>query len=276
MTLEKNWNRLIESDEGTITIDGKDVCSFKPEELRRGIGYAIQNTGLFPHMTVRENISVVPKLLKWKDAETLERVKELLMLVGLDPVKYINKYPNELSGGEAQRVGVARALAVNPQIILMDEPFGAVDPINRAVLQDEFLRIQQQLKTTVIFVTHDIDEAMKMGNRIAIMANGRIECYDTPERTILSDNAFVRKFLGKESYIRVLTKFDVRDVASRETVALTPDAVTVPASLNLRDAFGIMLEEGREELPVVDENGNSIGVLRVGDVVRVYTGTEKG
>ena len=269
-------NRLIESDEGTITIDGKDVRSFKPEELRRGIGYAIQNTGLFPHMTVRENISVVPKLLKWKEAETLERVKELLTLVGLDPVKYINKYPNELSGGEAQRVGVARALAVNPQIILMDEPFGAVDPINRAVLQDEFLRIQQQLKTTVIFVTHDIDEAMKMGNRIAIMANGRIQCFDTPERVILSDNAFVRKFLGKESYIRVLTKFDVCDVASRETVVLTPETVTVPASLNLRDAFGIMLEEGSEELPVVDENGEPIGVLRVSDVVRVYTGAEKG
>lgn len=204
-------NRMLEAEEGTIEINGKDVREYSPEELRRGIGYVVQSTGLFPHMTVYKNIAVVPQLLKWKEADIQERVKELLELVGLNVENYINKYPSELSGGEAQRVGVARALAANPEIILMDEPFGAVDPLNRANLQNEFMKIQKKLKKTVIFVTHDVDEAMKMGDKIAIMSHGNLQCFDTPENVLKSQNGFVNSFLGNETYIKILGRFIVKD-----------------------------------------------------------------
>lgn len=259
-------NRLVESDAGTIEIDGKDIHSYKPEELRRNIGYVIQNTGLFPHMNVMENISVVPRLLKWNQEEILERAKELLVMVGLDVKEYINKYPSELSGGEAQRVGVARALAARPNILLMDEPFGAVDPINRNNLQNAFLEIQKQLKLTVIFVTHDIDEAMKLGDRIAIMSQGKLQAYDTPERIVLSDNDFVKKFLGTESYVRVLSKYRVGNyvnpqIAEKETV--------VSKNMNLRDALGIMIENGKEILGVTDEHDNLIGSIATKSMIHI-------
>ena len=174
-------NRLIQPTSGHIFINGKDTTEIKPELLRRSIGYAIQSVGLFPHMTVAANIAVVPELLHWEKSPIASRVEELLKLVNLDPAEYAHKFPNQLSGGEAQRIGVARALAADPPILLMDEPFGAVDPLTRERLQAQFVRIQQELKKTVIMVTHDLDEAIRLADRIAIMESGRLVQYDTPE-----------------------------------------------------------------------------------------------
>lgn len=260
-------NRLIECDAGNIEINHQDIHTYKVEELRRKMGYVVQSTGLFPHMNVRENISVVPKLLKWKEEDILNRVKELLCLVGLDVKEYINKYPSELSGGEAQRVGVARALAADPDIILMDEPFGAVDPLNRANLQNEFLKIQKQLKKTVIFVTHDIDEAMKMGDRIAIMSHGELQCYDKPEKVIVSDNPFVKKFMGTEAYVRVLAKYKVEDYMKKGSVE---SPYTVSSQMMLRDVLGIMIEHGEESLKVENENREIVGSIGIQDIVHMF------
>ena len=200
-TTMKMVNRLIEPTGGRITIDGEDIMSLPAVELRRRIGYVIQQIGLFPHLTIGDNVAVVPKLLRWKPSRARDRVDELLNLVGLEPAAYRDRYPNELSGGERQRVGVARALAADPPVMLMDEPFGAVDPIRRDRLQNEFLRLQQQVRKTIIFVTHDVDEAIKMGDRIAILQRGGILAqYDTPA-AILANPAseFVERFVGRRS-----------------------------------------------------------------------------
>lgn len=195
-------NRLIEPDEGVIEVGGRNVESFRPEELRRRIGYAIQGVGLFPHWTVRQNVGVVPGLLEWNKARTDERVEELLALVGLDHAEYGPKYPDELSGGEAQRVGVARALAADPPVLLMDEPFGAVDPLTRDHLQAEFIAIQKRLRKTVLFVTHDMHEAVRLGDRVAVMRAGELVQYDTPERVVAYPaDEFVANFVGR---VRVL------------------------------------------------------------------------
>jgi len=205
-------NRLISPTSGTISVEGKDVCETNVESLRRRIGYVIQNVGLFPHMTVSANISTVPKLLGWSKERQKKRVVELLELIGLNPVDYQDKYPRQLSGGEAQRIGVARALAANPPILLMDEPFGAVDPLNREILQGEFLKIQKKLKKTVVFVTHDLDEAIRMADKILVMKDGRIVQYDSPEE-ILSAPAdkFVRDFVGTNRALKRLSRFPVND-----------------------------------------------------------------
>lgn len=260
-------NRLIESDKGSIQINGKNIHSYKPEELRRSIGYVVQSTGLFPHMNVRENISVVPRLLKWKEDVTLERVKELIALVGLHVEDYINKYPSQLSGGEAQRIGVARALAANPDIILMDEPFGAVDPLNRTNLQNEFLKIQKELKKTVIFVTHDLEEAMKMGDRIAIMAKGKLQCFDTPENILMSKNTFVKSFLGKESYIKVLSRFSVLNHINKAD--RTEYELHVDAADNLKDILAVMIEGGHDRVSVMDEDKNVLGGISFETIIHV-------
>lgn len=260
-------NRLIEADEGTIEINGKNIYDYDPVELRRSIGYVVQSTGLFPHMNVRENISVVPRLLNWKEDKILERVKELIALVGLDVGAYINKYPSELSGGEAQRIGVARALAADPEIILMDEPFGAVDPLNRANLQNEFLKIQKQLKKTVIFVTHDIDEAMKMGDKIAIMSKGKLESFESPETILMSDNKFVRSFLGTETYIKILSRFQVREYMSRDAKEKLP--YKADGADNLRDVLARMIEYGTEAMSVT-ENGKIEGTIWLKDIVNLF------
>ena len=260
-------NRLIDVDEGTIEINGKNICDYDEVELRRSIGYVVQSTGLFPHMNVRENISVVPRLLKWKEDKILERVKELITLVGLDVESYINKYPSELSGGEAQRIGVARALAANPEIILMDEPFGAVDPLNRAKLQNEFLKIQKQLKKTVIFVTHDIDEAMKMGDKIAIMSKGVLESFESPETILMSENKFVKSFLGTETYIKILSRFQVYEYMDQNCKNEIP--YKVDSSMNLRDALAEMIEYGTEAISVVSD-GRIEGTLYLKDIVNIF------
>lgn len=222
-------NRLIEPSAGRILIDGEDTAGVPPEELRRSIGYAIQSVGLFPHMTVAANIGVVPELLRWGKARVAARTEELLALVGLDPVEYAGKYPSQLSGGEAQRIGVARALAADPPMLLMDEPFGAVDPLTRDRLQAQFLRIQAELKKTVILVTHDLDEAIRLADRIAIMEAGRLVQYDTPE-AILSRPAgeFVENFVGGDRALKRLSRLMIADFA-RPVASVTRDTTVEEA-----------------------------------------------
>lgn len=215
-------NRMIEPTSGSMLYDGEDVTSVDPNELRRRIGYVIQQVGLFPHRTIAENIATVPQLLRWPKQQIRERVDELLELVSMDPGIYRDRYPGELSGGQAQRVGVARALGANPDVLLMDEPFGAIDPITRDRLQNEFLRLQSDLKKTIVFVTHDIDEAVKMGDRIAILRQeAQIAQIDRPE-IVLADPAdeFVENFLGSGAILKSLTLRRVRDIELDPLIAL--------------------------------------------------------
>jgi osmoprotectant transport system ATP-binding protein len=217
-TTMKMINRLIEPTSGRILIGDDDVTKRDPDQLRRHIGYVIQGAGLFPHLTVGDNIAIVPRLLKWDKKRTASRIDELLDLVSLDPAQYRDRYPRELSGGQQQRIGVARALAADPPVLLMDEPFGAVDPITRLRLQDELLRLQEELRKTIVFVTHDFDEAVKLGDRIAILQTGsKIVQYDSPER-ILAEPAddFVRGFVGAGAALKQLTLTRVRDVDLHE------------------------------------------------------------
>jgi osmoprotectant transport system ATP-binding protein len=219
----KMINRLIEPTSGTITIGGEDVRSRSVDELRRHIGYVIQGGSLFPHMTVAQNIALVPKLLDWDSQRVDARVDELLDLVSLDAGKYRNRYPRELSGGQQQRVGVARGLAADPPVVLMDEPFGAVDPITRQRLQDELMSIQEELRKTIVCVTHDIDEAIKLGDRICILREGaEIAQYDTPENILASPaNRFVEDFVGAGSSLKQLTLMRVSEIELREWTTAT-------------------------------------------------------
>ena len=211
-TVMRMVNRLIPITSGAIRIDGKNIEEMDVIELRRGIGYVIQQIGLFPHMTVRDNIATVPKLVGWDKRRIDARVDELLALVNLDPEVFRSRYPRELSGGQAQRIGVARAMATDPPIMLMDEPFGAIDPINREVLQDEFLRIQERLKKTIVFVTHDIHEAIKMGQRIALLKDGQLVQYGTPEELLgRPRNEFVKSFVGTDRALKRLNLLKVED-----------------------------------------------------------------
>jgi osmoprotectant transport system ATP-binding protein len=207
-------NRLIEPSSGKIIIGGEDVTRINPDQLRRRIGYVIQQVGLFPHMTIADNIAVVPRLLGWDKRRIGERVDELLELVGLEAGAYRGRYPKELSGGQQQRVGVARALAVDPPVMLMDEPFGAIDPITRDRLQNEFLRLQESIRKTIVFVTHDIHEAIKLGDRIAILAKGsRLAQYDTPEEILARPaNDFVADFIGPGASVRSLGLANLADI----------------------------------------------------------------
>ncbi|MFZ4286190.1 ABC transporter ATP-binding protein [Variovorax sp. HJSM1_2] len=254
-------NRMIEPDAGLIEVAGRNVREQDAVALRRNIGYVIQQTGLFPHFTIAENIATVPRLLGWPEPRIQARVDELLALVGLVPEQYRQRYPRELSGGQRQRVGVARALAADPPVMLMDEPFGAIDPINRASLQDEFLRILQQLKKTIVFVTHDIDEALKMGDRVAILRDGRILQVDTPDALLATPaNEFVASFLGVG---RSLKRLALATVGSAfEVDAPAAGAPRIAATSSLREALALLLESGAAELAVTDANGHTTGRLR--------------
>ncbi len=214
-TTMKLVNRLIEPTSGRIFLDDEDVTEVDPDQLRRRIGYVIQQIGLFPHMTIAENIATVPKLLRWDRKRVAERVDELLRTVGMDPEVYRDRYPKQLSGGQRQRIGVARAMSADPDVMLMDEPFGAIDPITRDRLQNEFLRLQAEICKTIVFVTHDIDEAIKMGDRIAILRDrSRIAQYDTPERILLNPaDEFVADFIGRGASLKRLSLSRVRDIA---------------------------------------------------------------
>jgi osmoprotectant transport system ATP-binding protein len=260
-------NRLVEPDEGSVSQDGRDVAELPPEELRRSMGYAIQGVGLFPHWTVAENIRVVPSLLGWEAPRVESRVTELLELVGLDAESYADKYPDELSGGEAQRVGVARALAADPPVLLMDEPFGAVDPLTRDRLQTEFSAIQARLKKTVVFVTHDIDEAVKLGDRIAIMREGRLVQYDTPERVLAYPaDEFVADFVGDERALKRLSLAPVSEALDPPDGPID-SAGTVAMSATLRAALARIIELGVPVVGVTDETGEVVGSVSVDSIV---------
>ncbi len=219
-------NRLVEPTSGKIFVNDRDILSVSPERLRRSIGYAIQSVGLFPHMTVGANIGAVPDLLGWKKPRIAERVRELLHLVGLKPEDYVEKYPGQLSGGEAQRIGVARALAADPPVLLMDEPFGAVDPLTRERLQGQFLRIQQELRKTIILVTHDLDEAIRLADRIAIMNAGRLVQYDTPEEILAKPaSRFVHDFVGVDRALKRLSRLSIKTLIRPATSVAVTDTV---------------------------------------------------
>ncbi|MEJ7744084.1 MAG: betaine/proline/choline family ABC transporter ATP-binding protein [Nocardioidaceae bacterium] len=225
-TTMKLINRIIEPTSGRIILDGDDVTKVNPDHLRRRIGYVIQQIGLFPHVTIADNIATVPRLLGWKKERINERVDELLETVGMDPDIYRNRYPKELSGGQRQRVGVARAMSGDPDVMLMDEPFGAIDPITRDRLQNEFLRLQEQIKKTIVFVTHDIDEAIKMGDRIAILSDqSKIAQFDTPERILVNPaNDYVADFIGRGASLKRLSLSRVRDVELHEWPTVSEEA----------------------------------------------------
>lgn len=251
-------NRMLEPDAGRILVDGHDVMQTDAVTLRRSIGYVIQQVGLFPHMTIAQNIATVPKLLGWDAARINRRVDELLALVKLDPDRYRQRFPRDLSGGQKQRVGVARALAADPPVMLMDEPFGAIDPINRALLQDEFLRILRELGKTIVFVTHDIDEAIRMGTRIAILREGKLVQYDTPERLLARPaNAFVEAFVGTDRSLKRLALLSVG--AYCQAGAAAWQAPRLPQTAGLREALSAMLMAGTEEAGIVDAQGLETG-----------------
>lgn len=252
-------NRMIESTEGEITIDGKNIKELNPVELRRSIGYVIQQIGLMPHMTVKENIVLVPKLLKWSQEKKDEKAKELIRLVDL-PEEYLDRYPSELSGGQQQRIGVVRALAAEQDIILMDEPFGALDPITRDTLQDLVKKLQQQLGKTFIFVTHDMDEAIKLADKICIMTNGQVVQYDTPDNILRSPaNDFVRDFIGQNRLIQ-----DRPNIRTVKDAMIKPVTVHVDRSLN--DAVNIMREKRVDTIFVVGNDEYLLGYLDIEDI----------
>jgi osmoprotectant transport system ATP-binding protein len=270
-------NRMIEPTSGRIIYEGQDVTKGDPNELRRRMGYVIQQVGLFPHRTIAENIATVPKLLKWPKKRIRDRVDELLELVSMDPSIYRDRYPSELSGGQAQRVGVARALGADPDVLLMDEPFGAIDPITRDRLQNEFLRLQAELKKTIVFVTHDIDEAVKMGDRIAILRDqSQIAQLDKPE-VILTDPAdeFVESFLGSGAVLKTLTLRRVRDIELDPMVTLKQPVHRGQALAQMSEAntaTAVLLDERDHPLRWLDEralNSSSTSLDRAGRPITV-------
>jgi osmoprotectant transport system ATP-binding protein len=265
-TTLKMINRLIEPTSGKIYIDGKDTDSYDPVELRRTIGYVIQQIGLFPNMTVEENICVVPKLLGWDMNKARARAAELMATINLEPAVFLKRYPKELSGGQQQRVGVARALAADPPVLLMDEPFGAIDPINREVIQDEFLKIHRRLKKTVMFVSHDIDEAVKMADKVAIFRAGKLEQFDSPDNILAHPiNEFIADFVGTDRTLKRLRLVKV-------SAAIDPSAPSVAVHDELGRAASLMAEHGQEFIVIVDPAGRPHGYLRL-DVCRERSGT---
>lgn len=259
-TTMKMINRLIPITSGRIYIDSVDNTRIDASELRRNIGYAIQEIGLFTHMTVGQNIETVPTLKGWSKAQRRKRAEELLELVRMSPSEFMDKYPNELSGGQRQRVGVARALGADPPILLMDEPFGAIDPINRVELQSEFLKIQQKIKKTIIFVTHDIYEAIKMGDRIALMREGRLVQYDTPANLLYRPkDEFVEGFVGADRALKGLQLLRVKEVMTG-----------IPATARADEELEVVRERvGRgdgDSLAVIDDSGRFTGWVDVSDL----------
>jgi osmoprotectant transport system ATP-binding protein len=260
-TILRMVNRMVEPSSGRVLVDGRDVAKVDRVELRRRTGYVIQQAGLFPHLKVADNVASVPRLLGWDRARTQARVDEMLDLVGLSPAQFADRYPNELSGGQAQRVGVARALAGDPPVLLMDEPFGAVDPIARGRLQQEFLALQERLHKTVMFVTHDVDEAVVMGNRIAVLSQGgRLQQYDTPAEVLGHPaTSFVADFIGADRGLRRLavTSIEVADL-------YVPPAVS--PGTTIAQAGAAVLVSGDHWAAVVSDEGKLLGWVQPGDV----------
>ena len=256
-------NRLVAPTSGKIFLAGRDTDSVDPVELRRGIGYVIQQIGLFPNMTVAENIGVVPRLLGWDAIRRRHRAEELLALLALPPGEFANRYPSELSGGQAQRVGVARALAVDPPVLLMDEPFAALDPVNREAIQDEFLRMQGQLRKTILFVSHDIDEAVKMADRIAIFHAGHLVQFAAPDELLAHPaDAFVANFVGSDRTLKRLRLIRVREVMTAVgDAAIDASLPAVSPDDDLRRVAALFLERGAQSLRCVDRAGRIVGVV---------------
>lgn len=259
-TTLKMINRLVEHDEGRIRFAGEEIRNFSPQDLRRRMGYAIQSIGLFPHWDVAQNIATVPQLLKWPKARINQRVDELLALLGLDPAQFRRRYPHQLSGGQQQRVGVARALAADPEVLLMDEPFGALDPVTREALQQEMMRIHQLQGRTIVLVTHDVDEALRLADHLVVMDGGKVVQQGAPLALLSQpENAFVRDFFGRsELGVRLLSMRQVRDYLT----AGHCEGVPVTRDTTLREALSLFVERRCDELPVVDEQGNPCGVIR--------------
>jgi len=274
-TTMKMVNRLIEPTSGRILIDGQDIMDQDPIELRRRIGYAIQHIGLFPHMSVAENIAVVPKLLQWSQSRIDERINQLLKMVGLEPDEFGDRFPSQLSGGQKQRVGVARALAADPPIVLMDEPFGALDPITREQLQNEFLELESVIQKTIIFVTHDVFEAVKMGDRIALLDAGELQQLASPQELVENPaNKFVDQFLGQHRFQLSLLTQTVRSI-SIEAVRPGEEPRSRPAEYvslrtSLVEALDIFKKTGKSILPVYKQR-KYIGDLYKKELLQVIT-----
>lgn len=259
-TTLKMVNKLIVPTSGNIYIDGKDIANVDPIELRRGMGYVIQQTGLFPHMTVGENIGIVPTLKKWPKDKVREKIIALLKMVGMEPDDYINRYPCELSGGQQQRVGVARAFATDSDIILMDEPFSALDPITRNQLQDELYNLQQELKKTIVFVTHDMDEALKLGDRICIMKDGGILQFDTAEKILKNPSSiYVEEFIGKNRIWKQPEFIKAIDI-------MISDPIKTFANRTIVQAVEIMKSNKVDSLLIVDKENKLNGIVTLKDI----------
>jgi osmoprotectant transport system ATP-binding protein len=272
-TTMKMINRLHEPTAGTISVNGKNIMQTDPVELRRSIGYVIQQIGLFPHMTIAQNVELVPKLLGWDAARRTARVDELLPMVGLDPQVYRNRYPAELSGGQQQRVGVIRALAAEPDLILMDEPFGALDPITREALQDELKRLQAKLKKTIVFVTHDMDEALKLADRIVVMKDGVIHQVATPEELLRHPkDEFVAQFIGRDRLTDRPDLITVREIMTKRLITVDPDHGIAEAVVTLRQrrVTSLLVTDGEDRLlgVVTAKELESVKRGKVADVMR--------
>ena len=260
-TLLKMVNRLYEPTAGKIYLNDTDILQMKVTELRQHIGYVIQQSGLFPHMTVAQNIAVVPQLLGWSRAKIQPRIDELLTLIKLPPGEYRDRFPAQLSGGQQQRVGLARALAGDPNVMLMDEPFGAIDAITRTSLQDEILRLQRQLKKTILFVSHDVEEALRLADRILIMQSGHIVQYDTPFNILTRPaNTFVHDLVGADDMVRQLSLLRVETAMIKIPQHHQPNEPTIALHDNLRNALSLLLRTGASELTVLDEQ-TAVGLL---------------
>ena len=261
-TLLKMVNRLYEPTSGNIYLDDTNIRKLKLTTLRRQIGYVIQQSGLFPHMTVAENIAVVPKLLDWGRGKIQSRIDELLLLVDLPPQEYRHRYPSQLSGGQQQRVGLARALAGNPNVMLMDEPFGAIDAITRTTLQDEIIRLQRQLKKTILFVSHDVEEALRLADKILILQKGKIVQYDTPFNILTRPaNDFVYNLVGANDIVRQLSLLRVETAMIKlPNDDEINDEPTIAREDNLRQALSLLLRTGASKLTVMD-SGVAVGIL---------------
>ncbi|WP_303969127.1 betaine/proline/choline family ABC transporter ATP-binding protein [Sporosarcina ureae] len=265
-TTMKMINRIIPHTSGKISINGKDIKSYNAADLRRNIGYVIQQVGLFPHYTIEKNISIVPQLKNWSENKTRTRVLDLLEMVGLDPKIYATRYPKELSGGQQQRVGIARALAADPDIMLMDEPFSALDPITREQLQEELLKLHKKLKKTIVFVTHDMDEALKMGDRIAIMKDGNLLQLDTPEKLLHEPaHGFVEEFMGKHRIIQNPELMPVTEIMAEKVV-------TTRTTTSLERAISLIRQRKITDLLVVDDHKKLLGIVSAYDLIKQIDG----
>lgn len=266
-TTLKMINRIIEPSSGEIYVNGINIMEQDSDELRKGIGYVIQRVGLFPHFTVYDNIATVPRLLNWDEKKIDKRVHELLEIVELDPEENRLKYPKTLSGGQRQRIGVARALAGDPPCMLMDEPFSAVDPVTRSQLQDEFIRIQRKVKKTICFVTHDINEAIKMGDRIAILDEGKLVQYDTPENILLHPaNEFVQTFIGSDRSLKVLSLINVKKVMKMNLEIERKNHPGISLKSTLKEAMTNMLEFNITIVPIIDDKNQLVGSVSMRDI----------